>query len=316
MKTSGIIFLAFLILIPLTSGCRKKDNQESSKAVTIRKITGGISADSLESYDTWLQNMGTRFALAANNRAVAVSIQNRLKTMGYENARLDSFEFSTVWGSIDSAYSKTEYNVIAELEGSSGDDSVCILGAHYDDITGSDPLNLAPGGNDNGSGVSVMLETARVLKKNGFVPSSTIRFIAFAAEEPGLLGSSSYAENALGSGEKIRFMLNNDMVAHEPGADQQGWYVDIMDYSNSVSLREEAETACLAYSILKPYNDNTYSHYSDSYMFFTRGYKALFFFASSPDPNYHTVNDLVSTCNFTYCREVAKVNCAILINKN
>lgn len=58
--------------------------------------------------------------------------------------------------------------------------------AHYDSVP------FSPG-NDNGSGTSVMLEMARVLKS---VPSDKeIRFIAFGAEELGLLGSSHYVDH-------------------------------------------------------------------------------------------------------------------------
>lgn len=59
--------------------------------------------------------------------------------------------------------------------------------AHYDSVP------FSPGANDNGSGTSVMLEMARVLKS---VPSDKeIRFIAFGAEELGLLGSSHYVDH-------------------------------------------------------------------------------------------------------------------------
>ncbi|MCY8206923.1 aminopeptidase YwaD [Bacillus subtilis] len=64
---------------------------------------------------------------------------------------------------------------------------VVYVTAHYDSVP------FSPGANDNGSGTSVMLEMARVLKS---VPSDKeIRFIAFGAEELGLLGSSHYVDH-------------------------------------------------------------------------------------------------------------------------
>jgi Zn-dependent M28 family amino/carboxypeptidase len=154
------------------------------------------------------------------------------------------------------------------------------------------------------------------MKKNNFTPSTSIRFIAFGSEEQGLLGSYDYTVKISNAGDKVRFMLNNDMIAYEPETNKTNWYVDIMDYANSGYLRKEAEMICTRYSVLKPYNDNTYSHASDSYLFFMHGYKALFFFARNIDPNYHTTDDLVTNCNFDYCREIVKVNCAILVSKN
>jgi leucyl aminopeptidase len=314
MKLLRSLIVSLLAMLVL-NGCKKQDPAELQKEQTILKLTGSINADSVRLFDTWLQGMGTRFALATNNRTVANAIKNRFISFGYNDAVLDSFTISKVWR--DSTYMKTEYNVIATIVGSSEPDSVSIMGAHFDDITGTgDPLTIAPGANDNGSGVSAVLEVARVMKLHSFAPKATIRFIAFAAEEQGLLGSSWYARKLLFNGEKIRFMLNNDMIAHQTGTDKLAWYVDIMDYSNSVSLRKEAENSCFRFSVLKPYNDNTYSHYSDSYSFYAQGYKALFFFAQEPDPWYHTISDQLSNCNFEYCSEVAKLNCAILVTKN
>lgn len=64
---------------------------------------------------------------------------------------------------------------------------ILILGAHYDGIRD------IPAANDNASGMAVMLELARVLHT---IPTDTeIRFIAFDAEEKGLIGSAYYASN-------------------------------------------------------------------------------------------------------------------------
>ena len=314
MKSFSFL-LSLLLCILLLYGCKKQDSSELQKEQTILRLTGAINADSVRLFDTWLQGMGTRFALAPNNLTVAKAIKERFISFGYTNASLDSFSIIRVYN--DSTYQKMEYNVIATLEGTSNPDSVAIMGAHYDDITSSgNPLIIAPGANDNGSGVSAVLEVARVMKLYNYIPKATIRFIAFAAEEQGLLGSYNYAGKMLFNGEKIRFMLNNDMIAHQTGSNKQAWYMDIMDYTNSSYLRKEAENACLQFTVLKPYNDNTYSHYSDSYAFYAQGFKALFFFAQEPDSYYHTVSDQLSNCNFEYCSEVAKVNCAILVDKN
>jgi leucyl aminopeptidase len=192
-----------------------------------------------------------------------------------------------------------------------------VIGGHYDDITGSgDPFTVAPGANDNASGVAAALEVARVFKKNDFIPSNTIKFIAFGSEELGLYGSSTYAFNASHTLVKIKFMLNNDMIAYQPGNDKTNWRVNIIDYNNSHPFRRYAEIVCRKYTVLEPYNNNTYNGSSDSYPFYNNNYKALFFFSDIMDPNYHTINDVVSNCNFEYCSEIVKLNCAILVDRN
>lgn len=70
----------------------------------------------------------------------------------------------------------TAANVVAEIPGTAPGSAFVVAGAHYDSVAGS------PGANDNGSGVAALLETARLLAPSR--PPRTIRFIAFANEEP------------------------------------------------------------------------------------------------------------------------------------
>jgi leucyl aminopeptidase len=217
----------------------------------------------------------------------------------------------------DVRYIQWQYNVLASIEGSKMPDSVCIVGAHYDDnLKTGNPFDIVPGANDNASGVAAMLEIARVMTKNNFHPKSTIKFMAFGAEELGLYGSIDYASKAYENGEKIRMMLNNDMIAYEPGTDPSAWNVVIKDYDNSHGLREEAEKMCTDYTSLGHVYDNTYNQQSDSYPFSLKGYKAIFFFAEVMDPGYHSLDDLVTNCNFDYSAEIVKISCALLVYDN
>jgi len=110
-------------------------------------------------------------------------------------------------------------NVVATLKGSdpAAANRVYIVGGHYDSICSpiSDVTCEAPGANDDASGTAVALECARVLSKHNF--PATIIFIAFVAEEQGLLGSKNFAEVAKKAGWKVT-MLNNDIVGGNKGA--------------------------------------------------------------------------------------------------
>jgi hypothetical protein len=81
----------------------------------------------------------------------------------------------------------TERNVIADIPGSSPN-AVVLLGAHFDSW---DP---AQGADDNGSGVAMVLEAARILKSLNVKPKATIRFAFFSGEEQACLGSRAYAD--------------------------------------------------------------------------------------------------------------------------
>jgi hypothetical protein len=300
-------------MISITT-CREKETDELLKENVIRSIIGDIQADSIEKNVQWLQDMGSRFCFAANHREVATSIMRRFQQMGYNNAKLDSFYVVKTFRSI--LYEQIQYNVIAYIEGTEYPDSLCVMGGHYDDVVSTADLSVVPGANDNASGTAAVLETARVLKSNNFKPKSTIMFVAFGAEEMGLYGSRDFAASPEGYTGMIRFMLNSDMIAFETSPSPSYWSVNIIDYDNSHDLRHAAEEICTKYTVLSFYNSNTYNKQSDSYPFFLNGYKALFFFSGDNDTNYHTYYDVVTNCNFNYCAEIVKLQCALLADRN
>ncbi|MFI4898359.1 MAG: M28 family metallopeptidase, partial [Phycisphaerales bacterium JB059] len=80
------------------------------------------------------------------------------------------------------------YNVVAEITGVEKPDEVVIVSAHLDSWDGPG----SQGAIDNGTGVSVVMEAARILAKAGARPKRTIRFILWTGEEQGLLGSRGY----------------------------------------------------------------------------------------------------------------------------
>jgi carboxypeptidase Q len=82
----------------------------------------------------------------------------------------------------------TIHNTVGEIRGSEHPDEVVVLGAHLDS------WDLGQGTLDNGTGVAVVLETARQLARCGTPPKRTIRFVLFTGEEQGLLGSSAYVK--------------------------------------------------------------------------------------------------------------------------
>lgn len=94
------------------------------------------------------------------------------------------------------------YNVIAELTGTTRPEEVIVVGGHYD---GHD---ISQSANDNAAGVAVVLEALRALAPHREYLGRTIRFVAFAQEEMGLIGSEDYV--CRHSSEKNMFMLNLD----------------------------------------------------------------------------------------------------------
>ena len=101
-------------------------------------------------------------------------------------------------------------NIAAELPGKN-EDEVILVGGHYDCHDNS------PGAGDNGSGVTTILELARILSSTGVEFEKTIRFVFFGVEELACVGSSFYILNHLDELEKIKLMLNIDSPAARGG---------------------------------------------------------------------------------------------------
>jgi hypothetical protein len=305
-------FIHVIIMIVILAACQK--DPEITREEYVLSFSEKVNSDSLGSYISWLESMGTRFALADNHREVAVKIRERFKSFGYNDARLDSFYLTKTYRDI--TYSTWQYNVTASMPGRN-QDNICVVGAHYDDaVAGGDPFTLAPGANDNASGVAAVLEMARIIKRYRFRPEHTIRFVAFAAEEIGLNGSIDCVTKAAMAGDRVLMMINHDMISYvaDPGA--RPWHVNIIYYDNSEQLRDEAVALCNANTSLVPYSDNTNNNRSDSYPFFVAGYKALFFQQGDFEDTYHTTGDVSSVCNMEYCREIVRASFTVLVDKN
>ena len=85
----------------------------------------------------------------------------------------------------------TVFNTVGEIKGTEKPDEFVVVGAHLDS------WDLGQGTTDNGTGSSVVLETARALgalAKKGIRPKRTIRFVLFTGEEQGLHGSKEYVK--------------------------------------------------------------------------------------------------------------------------
>ncbi|HEV2299890.1 MAG TPA: M20/M25/M40 family metallo-hydrolase [Candidatus Acidoferrales bacterium] len=79
-------------------------------------------------------------------------------------------------------------NVVGEIPGTTHPEQVIVVGGHLDS------WDLAEGSTDDGMGVATTLGAAEAILRSGFKPLRTIRFVLFAGEEQGLLGSFAYVK--------------------------------------------------------------------------------------------------------------------------
>ncbi len=112
---------------------------------------------------------------------------------------------------------KTVVQVIAVLPGET--DRRILVGGHLDTINlGGDTLTAtAPGINDDGSGVALTLESARILSQKKW--HNTLVFVAFSGEEQGLNGSGALAARAKAEKWNLEAVLSNDTVGSSRAGD-------------------------------------------------------------------------------------------------
>jgi len=116
---------------------------------------------------------------AANTNALNW-LKAKYQSFGYNASQIteDSFTFG----------STTSKNLIITKTGTVYPNTYVIICGHYDTVNG-------PGVSDNGSGTSILLEAARILKD---VPTEySVKFIHFSGEEQGLVGSNHYVNNVV-----------------------------------------------------------------------------------------------------------------------
>lgn len=120
-------------------------------------------------------------------------------------------------GEVRSSIRRSEtFNVVGRLSGSgSNADEAVLIGAHYDHLGVGSAVNgdsIYNGALDNASGTAAMLASAESFRQSGVRPGRSIVFMAFAAEESGLLGSSAFADRATIPLRRVAAVLNMDVM--------------------------------------------------------------------------------------------------------
>ena len=229
-------------------------------------------------------------------------------------------------------------NVVAVLPGTSQKDHEIIISGHYDSLNiirkkdapagaGQDPVDwvatagnpVAPGVSDDASGVSLVMELARIMSQHQW--SKTIIFIAFAGEEQGLFGSRAYAKAAKDSKRKIDAVFNNDIIGNDVSGDGRRitdlvnvYSGDPMDSPSRALARYVCEMSDRYYPAMKAkpvFRGDRFSRGGDHTPFHDLGYAAIRF--TTPVENYtnqHSATDTFENASPSYTARVVRVNAA------
>lgn len=160
--------------------------------------------------------MGGREVGTEGNKQARYAIVSRMRELGLVPVRKSfrqRFEFMPEVADGEPVPTKPVrgYNIIGLLHGTGKTDHVMVVTAHYDHVGVTESGEVYNGADDNASGVAGMLAIAEYFTKNR--PENDILFIAFDAEEEGLIGSDYYLKHPRVKRSKIAFNLNLDMIA-------------------------------------------------------------------------------------------------------
>ena len=178
-------------------------------------------------------------------------------------------------------------NIIGMVRGLEFPDSFIVISAHYDHLGRMGRDVYFPGANDNASGVAMLLNFAAHYAKNP--PQKTIVFIAFGAEEAGILGSKYFTENPTVPLSQIKFVINLDIM----GTGGEGVMVvngAVYDnaYQQLVTINDEN-------NYLKTVKKRGKAANSDHYWFTEKGVPAFFIYTMGGITAYHDVYDISET---------------------
>lgn len=124
------------------------------------------------------------------------------------------------------------HNIVGKIKGTKSDSAIFVM-AHYDHL-GQVNQTIFRGANDNASGMSMLLELAKYFKSHP--PEIDVYFYAMTGEEVGLKGAFKAAKNLPLPKEKIRFIVNLDMVGTGDDGIQ---VVNSSIYTNEYNLLKE-----------------------------------------------------------------------------
>jgi leucyl aminopeptidase len=183
-------------------------------------------------------------------------------------------------------------SVIATIPGSTLASEVVVVGAHLDSIVSGS--SVAPGADDDASGIATISEALRVMMTQDYRPLRTVKFMAYAAEEVGLLGSKAIAQNYKTNNVNVVGVMQLDMTNYK------GSTGDIYIYQDYTNAAQNTFVGSLVDTYLPGIVRGTDScgyGCSDHASWYNQGYVTSLPFESRMsqyNPTIHTVNDTLA----------------------
>lgn len=285
---------------------RISDSANTFYPLTLERFSGNSGLPIIQANRTELAKY---FPKENNLYPTEISIINTKKPKSFILPNV-SFSFS-----VDLRYEETEVsNVMGMIRGidKTKSDEYIIIGAHYDHI-GWGAFNssykgkptIHYGADDNASGVSALIDLATHIARQPLRRS--VIFIAFNAEEMGLLGSAHFVKNSPVDLSKIITMINLDMVGR-----MQSNNLTVFGSGSGDTFDEVLNAVAEQYQINISKNNEGYGP-SDHTSFYIENIPVLFFFTGAHS-DYHSPGDTYEKINFNGIVTISEMIMTILKN--
>lgn len=194
----------------------------------------------------------------------------------------------------------TTWNIAAVLKSDNSQEPPLVVTAHYDHI-GQQPSGICWGADDNASGVASIIEVAKAYSRIKSKPQRDIVFVAFGAEEVGLVGSEVFMDSF--EREDVYANINIDMIGRRDTLTKEN-YIYIMGTHKNPELHRLHQDANiqtvnlnLDYAYERQTGFGSMMNRSDHYHFYKKDIPVIAFF-SGLHGDYHTPLDTLDKIDF------------------
>jgi len=288
MKKIAVLLLTGIIAQNMGAQSFIQAYQDRADMVTQTNITTNLQD---------FANLGIKTTGSPANTNALEWLKSKYVSFGYTAGQITEDPFTS--GSISSI------NLVITKTGTLYPNKYVIVCGHFDSLNG-------PGVNDNGSGTSIILEAARILRD---VPTEySIKFIHFSGEEQGLLGSKHYANTVAYQGNTrvldTRLVFNLDLVGGVMGNLNNTVYCDqdlggaSSNNAASATVTQELRNCTALYSPLQTAVDPAES--TDYIPFEQKGEVITGFFERIRSSYPHTSDDTFDNTDPVYIYNIGK----------
>ncbi|GEM_PF-1781641 len=183
-------------------------------------------------YRTWISQLSGEESVLINGQESKIDTRYSYAMFsGQNNAKAHEYMLQTIrqfipeeqitvepYTYVDGMGANTWYNIIVTFPGQTHPEQQVLFTAHYDScvVFEGNPLEYAPGANDNGTGVATLLEALRAFNQMKF--GKTLKLVFFTGEENFQQGSKAYVEQH--AGDQIVGVINMDMFGTDKDGDR------------------------------------------------------------------------------------------------